>query len=181
VQLPFERSYWVDPGKLLAGPYPGEYDPHDTERNIRALLGCGIRCFINLMEGREEGRDAAAPSSYVRVVETAAARLGVEWDWQRFEIHDISVPDEACMDDIQRAIDASLARDRPVYAHCWRGRGRTGTVAGAYLIRRGMATPENFVEVIASLRTHDPLEAPSPETAEQIEFVRSWSRRAADL
>ncbi len=179
VDLPFERVYWVEPGRLLAGPYPAEYDAHLTGRNILRLFESGIRSFISLMEAREESCDQQSRSSYVAVVERVASRLGVEFEWQRFEIHDMSVPDAARMDAIQAAIEESLSRDRPVYAHCWGGRGRTGTVAGAYLIRRGLASPENFVEVIASLRAHHPDPSRSPETKEQIEFVRRWALRAA--
>ena len=178
MNIPLERAYWAEPGKLLAGPYPGEYTPHETERNARALLDCGIRCFISLMEAREESLDRERRSSYVAVVEDSARRLGVDVDWQRFEIHDMSVPDAERMDAIQSAIDASLERDRPVYAHCWGGRGRTGTVVGAYLIRRGLATSENFVDVISDLRRHLPHAASSPETQEQIDFVRRWAERA---
>ena len=174
MDAPLEKTWWVVPGRLLAGPYPGEYQLHDTRRNARRLLEAGIRTVLNLMEAREETDDGAGRSPYVAELERAAARLGVELDWQRFEIHDMSVPDVARMDQIQAAIDASLAADRPVYAHCWGGRGRTGTVVGAFMIRRGLATHENFVDLISSLRPGLP--GPSPETREQIEFVRSYTR-----
>ncbi len=175
-KLPFERTYWVEAGRLMAGPYPGEYDAHATARNARALLECGIRSVISLMEGREEGRDPEAHSAYVSDVEAAARRLGVNVEYQRFAIHDMSVPVPGHMDAIQAAIEDAVARDLPVYTHCWAGRGRTGTVVGAYLIRRGLATPEDFVEVIGDLRRFDA--GSSPETAEQIELVREWARRA---
>lgn len=173
MDAPLERSYWADPGRLLAGAYPGEYDPADTQRNIQRLIEAGIRSFINLMEAREENHDEAGRSPYVAVIERTAARFGVEVEWRRCEIHDMWVPDVAGMDEIQALIDDSIARGRAVYAHCWAGRGRTGTVVGAYLIRRGLATPENFVDVITGLRT--PHSAPSPETGEQVEFVRRYA------
>jgi hypothetical protein len=43
---------------------------------------------------------------------------------------------------------------------------------GVYLVRRGLATTESFTDVIAELRSGAAGE--SPETEEQIEFVRSF-------
>ncbi len=174
MDAPLEKTWWVVPGRLLAGPYPGEYQVHDTRRNARRLMEAGIRSVLNLMEAREETNDTRGRSPYAAELDFAAARMGVACDWQRFEIHDMSIPDVAGMDQIQAAIDASLSADRPVYAHCWGGRGRTGTVVGAWMIRSGLATRDDFVEVISSLRPGLP--GPSPETREQIEFVRSYTR-----
>ena len=94
----------------------------------------------------------------------------------RFEIEDHSAPSCQQMDEIERAIAASIAAERPVYLHCWGGRGRTGVVAGVYLVRRGLASPENFADVIGELRHGGP--GGSPETEEQIEFVRSFFAEA---
>lgn len=168
---PLPRAYWADPGRLLAGPYPAEYDALETRRNLQRLVDSGIRTFINLMQAREEG-PAGGRSPYVKVLEEIAVRHGIEFEWLRFEIHDMSIPDEAHMDRIQAAIENSLEQSRPVYAHCWGGRGRTGTVVGAYLIGRGLATPQNFVDVIGGLRA---VQGSSPETAEQVDFVRRYA------
>ncbi len=163
----------------MAGAYPGEYDAATSEQRLRHLLQCGIRRFITLMEAREESPDLRQAPAYAAALERAARREGVDADVLRFDIHDMSVPSHAQMGAIQSAIDVSLEAQRPVYVHCWRGRGRTGTVVGAYLIRRGLATRENFVEVIRALRS-DTGAPPgdSPETGEQIEFVRDWSLSA---
>ncbi len=176
---PLPRAYWVEPGRLLAGPYPAEYERAETLHNLRALLGAGVRSVVSLMQEREEGADAAGRSSYVSLLEDVAQRGGFRCEWQRFEIHDMSVPTAAQMDGILAAIDASQERGRPVYAHCWAGRGRTGTVVGAYLIDRGLATPDDFMDVIAELRRDHPDPMPSPETAEQIGFVRGYVRSSS--
>jgi hypothetical protein len=41
--LPFPRSYWVIPGKLLAGAYPGSDDREEAKEKINALIRSGIR------------------------------------------------------------------------------------------------------------------------------------------
>jgi hypothetical protein len=174
---PFERAYWVESGRLLAGAYPGDYDRFESRRRIGALLDCGIRTIVSLMEAREEGLDPCGEPAYARLVGELARERGVPALCQRFEIHDYSVPTEAGMREILGAIDASLAREHPVYLHCWGGRGRTGTVVGVHLIRRGLATPEDFLDVIARLRRHDPGQGSSPETRAQIEFVRAFAQK----
>jgi hypothetical protein len=40
--LPFPKSYWVIPGKFLAGAYPGSADPEEAKEKIKALTFCGI-------------------------------------------------------------------------------------------------------------------------------------------
>jgi hypothetical protein len=49
----FPRSYWVVPGKLLAGFYPGAKDPKEATVKVTALINAGIRHVINLMEPDE--------------------------------------------------------------------------------------------------------------------------------
>ena len=46
LQVPFNRSYWVVPGKLLAGGYPGSEDPVEEERKLKGLIQAGIRHVI---------------------------------------------------------------------------------------------------------------------------------------
>ena len=42
-KVPFNRSYWVIPGKLLAG-YPGSEDPAEEGRKLKRLIKVGNGC-----------------------------------------------------------------------------------------------------------------------------------------
>ncbi len=52
---PFQDCYWVEPGKFLAGRYPGAPKKEQARDKLRALLECGIEVFIDLTEERENG------------------------------------------------------------------------------------------------------------------------------
>ena len=43
---PTSSSYWVVPGLLLAGAYPGDSDPEEHQAKVQALLNAGIRTFV---------------------------------------------------------------------------------------------------------------------------------------
>src|SRR5262245_49849814 len=46
--LPFPNSYWVVPGRLLAGEHPEGVSSADTLERLQALLDAGISCFVDL-------------------------------------------------------------------------------------------------------------------------------------
>ncbi len=54
-ERPLPDSYWVIPGKLLAGEYPGSRFDGLTRQIIRVLLECGIDYFLDLTEEGEGG------------------------------------------------------------------------------------------------------------------------------
>ncbi len=56
LKVPFNRSYWVVPEKLLAGGYPGSENPIEEKRNLKGLIQAGIRHVISLMEPKEYSR-----------------------------------------------------------------------------------------------------------------------------
>jgi hypothetical protein len=167
-RLPFPFAYWVRKPLFLAGPFPGHPSREIARQQLHALLECGVRTFIDLMQ--EEPRMGAPP--YAPVLHELAQEQGLDCSIHRFEIEDCATPSRATMREIQDTIDVAITARRTPYVHCWGGRGRTGTVVGVHLLRCGLATPENFVEVLARLRAGAP--GASPETAEQIAFVRTW-------
>ena len=174
LQVPIDRSYWVKPGLFLAGAFPGHPDPEQATARIRAFLSVGIRTFVNLMFEHERDHDDNLFVPYAPIVEREAERLGIEARCHRYRIQDVSTPSVELMDEIQATLRESFERNAPVYVHCWGGKGRTGQVVGVYLIEQGLATSEDFVQVIAELRVADTGIGESPETQEQIDFVTSY-------
>lgn len=174
---PFGRCYWVEAGRLLAGCYPGAPTEAEARKKLGALLDAGVRTFVNLMEPAETNWEERPFVPYAPLLEQLAAERGVDAECLRYAVRDQGVPEPGVMEDVLAAIENALAQGRTAYVHCWGGRGRTGTAVGCWLIRRGLATPEDFVYVIRQLRADDASPGASPENEEQVEFVRAFSRR----
>jgi hypothetical protein len=71
----FNRSYWVVPGQLLAGGYPGLEDPIEEERNLKGLIQAGIRHVISLMEPQEYNRPDDPFAPYVDRMESIGKKI----------------------------------------------------------------------------------------------------------
>lgn len=176
ITIPFPRSYWVAPGKFLAGYYPGDRNRNAMEQKMSGLLDCSIRCVINLMEPGERDHDGFPFVDYAPVLKRPT-NGGPSVECHRMPIRDLDVPSLEFMVQILDRIDASLEKDQPVYTHCWGGRGRTGTVVGCWLIRHGIAEKKTVLEKIRKLRQCDPkAHWPSPEMPDQIRMVLSWKK-----
>ncbi len=175
VDTPYPRSYWVVPGRLLAGYYPGALFASELDAKLGALLDAGISAVVNLMEADEVDWDERPFSPYAgRLSELAAAR-GVEAECLRFPIRDGWVPSAEQMRATLDAIDAALGAGRRVYVHCWGGKGRTGTVVGCYLARHGIAVGDAALAMIKELRRDEArAHEPSPEAKAQCDMVRGW-------
>ena len=50
---PDPNTYWVVPGKLLAGEYPRAVDSEEARKRLRSFLAAGVRHFIDLTEAGE--------------------------------------------------------------------------------------------------------------------------------
>jgi hypothetical protein len=50
LDVPYSRSYWVIPGRFLAGGCPGSKHQEETGQKPGARLACGICHYINSTE-----------------------------------------------------------------------------------------------------------------------------------
>jgi hypothetical protein len=175
IDVPFPRSYWIVPGKFLAGCYPESKDQTETRSKLEGLLDCGIRYFINLMEEDEQDYSGEPFGHYEPVLGRLAKLRKIDVFCERLSIRDIDIPTQETMCTILDRIDEALRQEYPVYVHCWGGIGRTGTVVGCYLVRHGMARGEGALKMVKELRQNEPTAyLISPETKEQRNFVRLW-------
>ena len=168
VNVPYAETFWVVPGKFLAGEHPTEHDEAGTIARLSALLDAGIRTFIDLTEEQEM-------KSYHRLLRTVAGSRRTDTTFLRIPIPDRGVPLAWTLSCILDVIDRSVAATNPVFVHCFAGIGRTGTVVGCYLRRHGLATPRNVIAKIAELRQRMPSRSESsPHTPEQVWMVEKW-------
>jgi hypothetical protein len=166
-KVPFPDSYWVVPGKLLAGEYPFSKFETDGTKKLTCLLQCDIRAIADLtMPG-----DAV---SYFTELIHLAEELEIKVAYKRFAIQDMSIPDIETMKAILDWVDARIDENSPTYIHCLGGIGRTGTVIGCYLVRHGM-TGQDALERISTLRQETPdWWYVSPETWQQKDLILNW-------
>lgn len=175
--VPFPRSYWVLPGQFLAGCYPGSLDEEEAGQKLKGLLDCGIRHVINLMEPDELDWSGKPFEPYERRIVSLAASMGCRVTMERMPIEDTWVPTEEEMTRILDRIDQSIQDNRPVYVHCWGGRGRTGTVVGCYLARQGLASGKKALDMVQTLRKNTvDRDRLSPETTQQMNMALSWKK-----
>ena len=174
-ETPFKKSWWVVEGRLLAGCYPGDMDEAEAARKLSNLLDAGIRAVVCLQEEDERDFGGRPFAPYRNALEQMARDRGFEVHWRRFPIRDYSVPDVGAMKSILDEIDVFLDANLPVYVHCWGGHGRTGTVVGCWLVRKGMTGQQALEELFRLRRCHSELHGWScPQSSDQISMVQHW-------
>ena len=163
VSRPLHQSYYID-GKLFAGEYPGDKYEEQAEAKLKIMHHFGVRHFVDLTEEGE--------------LRPYRQLLPSDTSYLRFPIRDVNVPKS--VEAVHQLIDKMeylMQQDGYTYLHCWGGVGRTGTIVACYEARQ-MEEPtlEKALAVMRSRFSKMPKasHSKSPETQEQIDFVRRF-------
>jgi hypothetical protein len=167
---PDPNTYWVVPGKLLAGEYPGAFDSEEARGKLRRFLDAGVRHFVDLTEAGEL-------KPYAELLAEEAGSIATSYE--RIPIRDVSVPKEALtVARVISAIDREIAEGGITFVHCWGGVGRTGLAVACWLQERGKPPDEALADLADKWRACAKSERKpsSPETHEQVRWVKEWPR-----
>ncbi len=132
--MSFESSLvWIEKGRLCFGEKPGRWRNILTDLDF--LRDNGVRAILSLRE-QESSLRVYMENGFV------AAHL---------PLIDFAAPSRQQIDDCMRMMEHLLERGGPLYFHCFAGLGRSGTIAAAWLIKRGVAAVE-AIDTIRRLR-----------------------------
>ena len=175
LKLPHPNCYRIPGSRVIAGEYPFHPDRTKAHAKLRGVLDCGVTTFVDLTEQTE------FLTAYEPLLRREAAQRGHEVAFHRLPIVDNDVPTPRRMAEILGCIAAAEEAGHTVYVHCWGGVGRTGTVVGCYLVRKGLTGEEALAQVrslfatMSPSKTHKHRHTGSPQTETQREFVRRWA------
>lgn len=153
-------SYWVEPGALLAGEYPGAHGEREALARLEAICEAGVTSFVDLTDEGELAPYQASLPPRVR--------------YRRLAVRDFEVPTHREMQTMLDLVDEELARGETVYVHCWGGVGRTGTLVGCWLARHGLSGEEALERLQRLRAASGKAGRRSPETDAQRAFVLAW-------
>jgi protein-tyrosine phosphatase len=160
------HAWWVEPGRLLAGEYPGARTAEKAAQKVRLLIDAGVDTVIDLTTPD----DHLEP--YDDALQVAAEKAGRQVRHFAYPIPDMGVIDPKGYDEIVGRIRGEIDAGRVVYVHCWGGKGRTCTVIGWLLIGDGLDNDATIAR-IAELRagTQKAIDA-CPESSAQHRVLR---------
>lgn len=167
----FIHGYWVIEGRLLATEYPGHKTAEKAKRKLEVLTSAGVNSFVDLTEAGEWAGGGSRMVPYNGLLPESVTH-------RRFPIPDTSVIPDDDYDEILDYIRAELDAGKVVAVHCWGGKGRTGTVVGAFLIdTEGRRYPEVIDRMQALRAGSSKADHPVPDTEEQHRVLRRRAQR----
>lgn len=147
--------YTVDMGRVGGRPAPGR-EPWD----LHAIKRAGFTVIVSFeCERIDDAEIRAAGLEQVRIC-----------------VEDFTPPTQEQLREFNELCDRKIAEGKKVLAHCWAGRGRTGTFLASRLIWKGMSAADAIAEVRAKiLKTQRTLAGAIEPSQEQAlyEFERS--------
>jgi len=180
-ERPIPRSYWLEPDRVLAGEYPGSEREADALRKIDRLLGAGVTLFLDLTHPDDRSHSHKQLLPYDGLLPANAPLSGRKIEHRRRPIRDGRTTGVTEMNAILDEVDRAQVDGHVVYFHCWGGHGRTGTVAGCYLVRHGMPATDALREIMRLRKGAPNGHYVSPDPGPQTEMVLNWHRWDTDL
>ena len=121
---------WVKEGKLAGSGLPV------TKEEFKWVVDKGIKCIVTV-------REVPLPSEWFD---------GGDIDYLHLMVEDYGAPTLEVLDEVVNYIYNKIRSGKPVLVHCAAGKGRTGAVLAAYMIKIENVTAEQAIEKIRLMR-----------------------------
>ena len=126
---------WVIPENLAGSGLPSSYD------HLLWLIKNKVKTIVTV-------REIPLPNAWIKKVNS----MDLVIDCFFLKTDDYNAPPINDLYDVVDYIDNQINNDKPVVVHCAAGKGRTGTVLAAYLMKKDKLNVEDAVNKIRSLR-----------------------------